>query len=278
VAWWPGDGNGDDIIGGNNGTLLSNATANATGMVGQAFSFDGVNAVVSAGTNGFFDFNDGSANFSIEGWVKPSALPSFSTGFASKSLGNFDGWVFGIFWDGALMFSGCGNWYVSSRPVVLATGVWSHVAVTLTAGTYTLYLNGSQVYSGAGGTWSGSTAALRFGTNPPRQNYSGLLDELSMYNRALSSNEVAAIYAAGSAGKCHGPAIISIAMYAGVTFSGVVGQTYGVQYTSDLSNTNGWVGVTNITMTASTCLWYDSQSAGLAQRFYRVVLGPISIP
>jgi len=134
------------------------------------------------------------------------------------------------------------------------------------------------VGSGSGGAWSGSTAQLRFGTNPPRQNYSGLLDELSMYNRALSSNEVAAIYAAGSAGKCHGPTIISIAMYAGVTFSGAVGQTYGVQYTSDLSNTNGWVGVTNITMTASTCLWYDSQSALLAQRFYRVVLGPIPIP
>jgi hypothetical protein len=33
----------------------------------------------------------------------------------------------------------------------------------------------------------------------------GLIDEASIYNRALSSNEIAAIYAAGSAGKCFTP-------------------------------------------------------------------------
>jgi hypothetical protein len=36
-------------------------------------------------------------------------------------------------------------------------------------------------------------------------NYGGLIDELSLYNRALSSNEIAAIYNAGSAGKCFTP-------------------------------------------------------------------------
>ena len=41
VHWWPGDGNADDIVGGNHGTLSSGA-AFAQGMVGQAFSFDGV--------------------------------------------------------------------------------------------------------------------------------------------------------------------------------------------------------------------------------------------
>jgi hypothetical protein len=34
--------------------------------------------------------------------------------------------------------------------------------------------------------------------------YAGLLDEISIYNRALASNEVAAIYSAGSSGKCKG--------------------------------------------------------------------------
>jgi len=45
VSWWPGDGNALDIQNGNNGTL-QNGAAFATGEVGQAFTFDGVNDFV----------------------------------------------------------------------------------------------------------------------------------------------------------------------------------------------------------------------------------------
>lgn len=41
VSWWPGDGNANDIIGGNHGTLQNGANF-ASGMVGQAFSFSGI--------------------------------------------------------------------------------------------------------------------------------------------------------------------------------------------------------------------------------------------
>src|SRR5262245_22638958 len=46
VAWWPGDGNAQDVAGGNNG-VLQNGTAFALGKVMQAFSFDGVDDEVS---------------------------------------------------------------------------------------------------------------------------------------------------------------------------------------------------------------------------------------
>jgi len=46
IGWWPGDGNAKDIVGTNNGTLQGGATANAAGMVGQAFSFEGTNNLV----------------------------------------------------------------------------------------------------------------------------------------------------------------------------------------------------------------------------------------
>jgi len=74
------------------------------------------------------------------------------------------------------------------------------------------------------------------------------------------------------------PAGVGIALYAGVAIEGVVGQTYGVQMTSDLSNTNSWAGVANATLTTPTQIWYDSQPATRLQRYYRVVPGPISIP
>ena len=74
------------------------------------------------------------------------------------------------------------------------------------------------------------------------------------------------------------PAGVSLALYPGIAIDGVVSQTYGIQSTSDLSNTNSWVGVTNITLTVPTQLWYDSQPATQPQRYYRVVPGPISVP
>jgi hypothetical protein len=63
-----------------------------------------------------------------------------------------------------------------------------------------------------------------------------------------------------------------------VAFDGAVGQTYGIQSTTDLNSTNSWVGQTNITLTIPTYLWYESQPASTPQRYCGVVPGPIPIP
>ena len=69
IGWWPGDGNANDIAGTNNGTLQGGATANAAGMVAQAFSFDG--------TNNYVQIPDSPAlrptNLTIEAWVRFSS-------------------------------------------------------------------------------------------------------------------------------------------------------------------------------------------------------------
>ena len=74
------------------------------------------------------------------------------------------------------------------------------------------------------------------------------------------------------------PAGVSLALYAGVTIDGVVGLTYGIQHTTDLSNTNSWHGLVNVTLSVPTMLWFDTQPADQPRRYYRVVPGPISIP
>ena len=74
------------------------------------------------------------------------------------------------------------------------------------------------------------------------------------------------------------PAGVSIATYAGLTIDGVIGQTYGVQVSTDLTAGN-WTGAANVTLTQPIQIWYDAQStAQQIKRFYRVVAGPISIP
>ena len=69
-----------------------------------------------------------------------------------------------------------------------------------------------------------------------------------------------------------------IAFYAGIKVNGVVGLTYGIQATSNLADTNSWLGVANITLTDPVHVWYDPQPATQPRRFYRAVPGPIPIP
>ena len=110
--------------------------------------------------------------------------------------------------------------------------------------------------------------------------FAGLLDEVSVYNRALTPSEIAAIYAAGSAGKCWLESL-SLSVTNSVpllSLKGLANSICGIQSTLDLSNTNSWAGRANVTLTNATQLWYDSQPATQPQTYYRVLPGPISIP
>ena len=67
-------------------------------------------------------------------------------------------------------------------------------------------LENGETQGGVGGMIS-STAATFIGKTPSANDndnarWEGLIDEVSIYNRALSAEEIAAIYAAGSAGIC----------------------------------------------------------------------------
>ena len=90
---------------------------------------------------------------------------------------------------------------------MVQTNTWYHVAMTYDGTTFKLYVNG--VLDGqhaASGPIAINTEPVRLGGGSDSgcipYNLNGLLDEPAIYNRALSSSEIAAIYNAGSAGKC----------------------------------------------------------------------------
>jgi hypothetical protein len=66
VSWWRGNGDANDFIGGHHGTLHGDATF-ATGMVGQAFAFDGEDDYVTVPDDPAWDF--GMNDFTIDLWV-----------------------------------------------------------------------------------------------------------------------------------------------------------------------------------------------------------------
>src|SRR6267378_1229271 len=76
IGWWPGDGNANNVLGTNNGTLQGGATANAAGLVGTAFSFGGTNSFVLIPDSALLR----PTNLTIEAWVRFASLDSAGSG------------------------------------------------------------------------------------------------------------------------------------------------------------------------------------------------------
>ena len=218
VAWWPAEGNANDIVGTNNGALFGGASF-AGGEVGQAFSFDG--------TNGYVQIPDSDAlkpaNVTIEAWVwlDPN-LPSNNGGeqivfkkntstawfegysLSKTTINNGDGTYSDRF---QFCVSRAGDQVAINSQTIAQRGVWYHVGATYDGNQSILYINGvAEVSATPGFALDYDTDPVFIGTTgtwaPYLGMFGGRIDEVSIYNRALSAAEIAAIYNSGSAGKC----------------------------------------------------------------------------
>lgn len=203
-SWWKAEGNAGDALGANNG-LLRNGTTFTTGLVGQAFAFDGVDDDVLINRS----IQD---DFTIEFWLNTTQIVGTDGGQWWAGRGLVDGEVISVTNDfgvtllnGKVLF-GVGNPDVTIRSGLVADGNWHHVAATRlrSTGEIRLFIDGLQVAAATGGTQSL--------TAPPRlmigrlqidgNAFQGKLDEVAVYGRVLPPEEIAAIYDAGTAGKC----------------------------------------------------------------------------
>jgi hypothetical protein len=204
VSWWAGEGNTLDQISGNNGTLVGGVSY-GSGEVGQAFQFSAEGDQVCVPTSGF---PIGTNDRTIECWVNiNSFIPGEGADFAFYGANNENGgsYMLGAYSDQRLFFS---QWGSGIFGPVLTANQWYHVAVTSEGTNTTLYLNGTNVASGniPFNTPAGTQLFIG-GIDYQFATYQmiGLIDEVSIYDRALSSNEIAAIYNAGNGGKCFTP-------------------------------------------------------------------------
>ena len=311
IGWWPGDGGANDIASTNNGTLQGGATATTPGVVGTAFLFDGTNSYISIPDSPVLH----PTNLTIEAWVRCDLLDTPSAPGISypgqqyiifhqnAQTGNFEG--FDLAKDREPRFTGTNdtwcfeltsvegdNVYVESLTSV-QTNVWYHIAGVRGSNYIQLYVNGQlEAETSVDFPIGYGNFPLYFATTGQSywdHKFGGALDEVGLYNRALSASEIAAIYAAGRQGKCKTPTLVSIGLSPGasqppahspaLTIAGLGGQAYGIQASSSpLGPTNQWVGLTNLMLPGSTDVWLDPAGATNAQRFYRVLPGTIPVP
>lgn len=201
VGWWKGELNANDETGNNNGSWVGPASY-APGEVGSAFAPGGSSGgYVQIPDSPLLEF---SSQFTIEGWVYPTATVSnvgriVSKFFAYELLVNSNVLRADISDDGT-------NHDVITSPSTLTPLAWSHVATTFNAGTMRLYVNGSLVASKVSALKSiytgGSTDVTIGSLAGGGGNFVGWIDEVAIYNRALRTSEIQAIYHAGSSGMC----------------------------------------------------------------------------
>ncbi len=200
VAWYALDGNANDGSGnGYNGTAMG-APTYITGVQGQAIQLDGVDQYIDFGNPA--GWPSGAAPRSMSAWGKPSAVYAgwrFMAAYGNDATGQ----AMFIGMNGADLYGGgygddigvAGFWELDE---------WRHAALTYDGTTATLYADGIEVVSAAK-NWNLVADRAHIGrqVNDLVEFWAGAVDEVRLYERALSADEIA--WLAGRTTPMHKP-------------------------------------------------------------------------
>jgi len=183
---------------GNNlsGTIVG-ATWTTGGRYGGALSFNGTSSYVDLGNPAAFQLN---GSMTIEAWVKASTNPADDGQIVAKSNGQ--GWALKTSPDtgphtfGVELSSASGATVQRYSTTVRALNTWYHIAGVYDAAgqTLTTYVNGVLDNGILRGTVPASQVSQNLNVNIGRRSggfyFSGIIDEVRIYDRALSQAEI----------------------------------------------------------------------------------------
>jgi hypothetical protein len=207
VAWWNGEGDGQDSAGSHHGTLQNGASF-AAGRIGQAFAFDGQDDFVEVPDDDRWAFAN--RDFTVELWALfHSVRTSDSLNGADFGLiASDDGHGWQSKW--ALMYVGrvltfhicsvtTGPVWIAQHPFTPQVNRWYHIAVTRSGDLFTIYLDGVPVASERSEiAVPDASTPLTIGQLEYIGFMHGLLDEVSIYDRALTAGEISNISSTGA--------------------------------------------------------------------------------
>ncbi|HEY3000540.1 MAG TPA: LamG-like jellyroll fold domain-containing protein, partial [Acidimicrobiales bacterium] len=181
-----------DRSGTGNGGTVSGATWTSAGRRGGALAFDGVNDLVTVADAPSLDLTSG---MTVDAWVRPTRVSDWST-VVLKERGT-NGLAYGLYAANdqtrAAGYVNIGGDKVAAGTAATPTNAWTHLAVTYDGANLRLYVNGAVVRTVAvTGPIATSANALRIGGNNVwGEWFAGTIDEVNVYNRALTAAEVA---------------------------------------------------------------------------------------
>lgn len=219
VSWWTGDGDATDSAGNRDGALIG-GTGFAPGIVDQAFSLDGIDDLVRVPDARAWTL--GRHAFTIDAWVNFASLPERGAAIVSHDEGT--GPIGGgevakwIFWFDNLGHEGLpGNalrFHINSPTLgpnidtiaafwTPTLNHWHHVALTRYGNTYRLFIDGVKVAK----DWDAhkipnADAPLEIGAAEGGHHFAGLIDEVDIFDAALTHRQIKKIVLAGPSGKC----------------------------------------------------------------------------
>ncbi|UCH84644.1 MAG: laminin G domain-containing protein, partial [Candidatus Latescibacterota bacterium] len=233
----------EDYYGGNDATC-TNCPAAATGIIGGAQNFDGLDDEVNATDDNSWDWGKDDS-FSIAYWMKTSASTSGNRVIAARDDGGSDlHWWVGCDDTGKERFqlrdiNGNGV-YIGNKGNALNDGVWHFVVAVRDndSNMNRIYVDGVKRDS----AYHDYTAG--FGSNVPlnigyinlshHYRYEGIIDELATFDKALTAAEVSSFYSKGLSGDGY-CSVDSIAP--AITSTPVTSATEGQLYTYDVDAT-----------------------------------------
>jgi hypothetical protein len=226
VGYWSLDGK--DVAGltaydrsgqGNHGTL-TNGPARSVGKIGQALEFDQTDDYVSLG-----NMDVAGSAMTISAWVYRRAVPNGADCWDNddcriidKSVGTSEQniyWMLSTIWDGSkavlrarLSTSGTTNTLIATSGEV-KDGEWTHAVMRYDGSTLKLYKDSAEVGSmsktGPIDTNDTRPAAIGAAAFDESLNWWGKIDDVRIYNRALSTDEIKRLYKIGSTEKFGAP-------------------------------------------------------------------------
>ncbi len=207
VAEWHFDGSAQDTSGsGNNGTI--NGATFVQGISGQALSFDGVDDMVVVPHSPSLSLE----KYTMEAWIKRDLNEEFGpleTILIKRYEQSWmDNYQLNIYPSGKVYASSYSpdiwSWFSLESDRNISAGDWYHIAATYDRSTLKIYINGvldnsvNKQYSPYQNNFQLVIGRACWGDpclfKPSNPSFNGIIDEVRLYNRALSDSEIKAEY------------------------------------------------------------------------------------
>lgn len=207
VAYYPFNGNADDASGQGNNGIVKNATLTVDrfGSPAAAFDFNGTSSYITIPQNPVLNSLQ---NMTVSAWILARRIYDTVQIVDKASSGFPDGWMFDIINNYTpkvpllrMQGANISNPYNVMGTTELSLLKWYHVVSTISGSVGRVYLNGYLNGTGDVDNIPSNTLDIWIGSGHPSTRnpiincyFNGLIDDIRIYNRAMSDQEVQDLY------------------------------------------------------------------------------------